>query len=137
MPLFSKIYLSENFTCFVYVHDHSPIIIIHKIVFSITQPSFERKNNLQMFSIRGLRIICRILMIVLAMTECNFPRLQFAALLVKLQATVTGRADVIPKDISHMVQHANHTGGNGFGVAGYGALAGGVLAEFECVSKSG
>ena len=54
-------------------------------------------------------------MIVLAMTKCNFPRLQFlAALFVKLQATVTGRADVIPKDISHMVQHANHTGRDGF-----------------------
>ena len=49
-------------------------------------------------------------MIVLAMTECNFPRLQFlAAFSVELQATITRSTDVIPKDISHVVQHANHT----------------------------
>ena len=69
-----------------------------------------------MCSIRRLRIICRILMIVLAMTECNFPLLQFfTALSVKLQATVTGSACVIPKDISHVMQHANHTSRDGFG----------------------
>lgn len=85
MPLFFKDILSENFTCFVYVHDHSPVVIIHKIVFSITQPSFERKNNIQMFSIRRLRIICRIFVIILTVTERDFPLLQFFATLpVKL-----------------------------------------------------
>ena len=55
-------------------------------------------------------------MVVLAVTERNLPLLQFfAAFFVKLQATVTGRADVIPKDISHVVQHANHTCSDGFG----------------------
>ena len=54
-------------------------------------------------------------MVVLTVTERDLPLLQFlAALFVKLQATVTGRADVIPKDISHVVQHTNHTGRDGF-----------------------
>ena len=55
-------------------------------------------------------------MIVLAMTKSNLPLLQFfAALLVKLQSTVTGSAYVIPKDISRVVQHANHARGDRFG----------------------
>ena len=55
-------------------------------------------------------------MVVLAVTERNLPLLQFfAPLPIKLQATVTGSANVIPKDISHVVQHANHTGSDGFG----------------------
>lgn len=54
-------------------------------------------------------------MIVLTMTERDFPLLQFFSTLpVKLQATVTERTDVIPEDISHVVQHANHTGRDGF-----------------------
>ena len=48
-------------------------------------------------------------MVILTVAERNFPLLQFlAALLVKLQAPVTGSAGVIPKDISHVVQHTNH-----------------------------
>ena len=55
-------------------------------------------------------------MVVLAMTECDFPLLQFlAALSVELQATVTGSTDAIPKDISHVVKHTNHAGGDRFG----------------------
>ena len=55
-------------------------------------------------------------MVVLAVTERNLPLLQFfAALPVELQAAVTGSADVIPKDISHVVQHANHARGDRFG----------------------
>ena len=70
----------------------------------------------QLKLIRRLRIICRILMIVLTMTERNFPLLQFfATLSVELQASVTGSADVIPKDISHVVQHTNHASGDGIG----------------------
>ena len=55
-------------------------------------------------------------MVVLTVAEGNFPLLQFLSTLpVKLQATVTGSADVIPEDVAHMVQHTNHTGGDGFG----------------------
>ena len=58
-------------------------------------------------------------MIVLAVTERNLPLLQFfAAFSVELQATITRSTDVIPKDISHVVQHANHTGRDGFGWQG-------------------
>ena len=70
----------------------------------------------QMKLIRRLRIICRILVIVLAVAERDLPLLQFfAALPVELQATVTGRTDVVPKDVAHVVQHTNHTGGDRFG----------------------
>jgi len=55
-------------------------------------------------------------MVVLTVTERDLPLLQFfTALSVELQATVTGSTDAIPKDISHVVQHTNHTGGDRFG----------------------
>ena len=55
-------------------------------------------------------------MIALTVAERNLPLLQFfAALSVKLQPPVTDSADVIPKDISHVMQHANHTSSNEFG----------------------
>ena len=55
-------------------------------------------------------------MVVLAVAKRNFPLLQFLAPLpVELQATVAGSSDVTPKDISHVVQHTNHTGNDGFG----------------------
>ena len=55
-------------------------------------------------------------MVVLAMTERDLPLLQFfSTLLVKLQALVIGSADVIPEDISYVVQHTNHTRSDGFG----------------------
>lgn len=54
-------------------------------------------------------------MIVLAVAERDFPLLQFfAAFPVELQAAVTGSAYIIPEDISHVVQHTNHTGRDGF-----------------------
>ena len=41
-------------------------------------------------------------MVILAMTERDLPLLKFFALLsTKLQAAVTGSADVIPKDIAY------------------------------------
>ena len=55
-------------------------------------------------------------MIALTMAERNLPLLQFlAALSIKLQAAITRSTDIIPKDISHVVQHTNHTGNDGFG----------------------
>ena len=55
-------------------------------------------------------------MIVLTMTERNLPLLQFfAPLSVKLQATVTGRTDIISEDVAHVMQHTNHTSSDGFG----------------------
>mgnify|MGYP007038863631 CR=1 FL=1 len=54
-------------------------------------------------------------MIVLTVAERNLPFLQFfASLSIKLQAAVTGSTDIISKDISHVVQHTNHTGRDGF-----------------------
>ena len=64
-------------------------------------------------------------MVVLAVTERNFPLLQFfAALSVELQAPVTGRTDVIPKDISHVVQHTDHASDDGIGWWGTVLLSG-------------
>lgn len=64
-------------------------------------------------------------MVVLAVTERNFPLLQFfAALLVKLQTSVTGGTDVIPKYISHVVQHTDHASGDGIGWWGTVLLSG-------------
>ena len=58
-------------------------------------------------------------MVVLTVTERDFPLLQFfSALSVELQAPVTGSADVIPKDVAHVMQHTNHTCSDGFGLRG-------------------
>ena len=55
-------------------------------------------------------------MVILTVAEGNLPLLQFfASLTVKLQAPVTGGADIISEDVTHVVQHTNHTGGDRFG----------------------
>ena len=55
-------------------------------------------------------------MVILTVAEGNLPLLQFfASRTVKLQAPVTGGADIISEDVTHVVQHTNHTGSDGFG----------------------
>ena len=58
-------------------------------------------------------------MVILTVAEGNLPLLQLLAPLpVELQAPVTGGADIISEDVTHVVQHTNHTGSDGFGWQG-------------------
>mgnify|MGYP007097431008 CR=1 FL=1 len=82
-------------------------------------------------------------MVVLAMTERDLPLLQFfSPLLVELQATVTGRTDVVPKNIpmwcSMRIMHAAiDSGGERYSWRGcvLGVAVGAELSE--AVSNSG
>ena len=58
-------------------------------------------------------------MVVFTVAKRDLPLLQFfTALPVKLQTSVTGSTGVVSEDFTHVVQHMNHTGGNGFGWRG-------------------